>query len=110
MSAKTFTLSGQEIAWSFYHKVAKLSGSHENAQLFFLRAVENKADNIIKWISKGIKRNSYCWNACARETTDPAYCRKWIDEHFHSARPGPSKVNAVLVGVLEEMLKEAKGE
>ena len=109
MVNKTFTLSGQEIRWSFWQGLVKLTGDRELAERMFLRAQEAHAKDIVGWIRDGIGRGGYCWNACARETTDPGYCRKWIDEHFHSARPGPKKVNAVLVDVLQSMLNQAKG-
>jgi len=102
-NSKTFTLSNQVIPWPFYKWVVKTSGSHENAQKFFLRAVKANADNIVAWIRTGIVRNGWCWKACKAEYDDPKGCHKWIEDTFHSAKPGASKIDDVVGQYFETM-------
>jgi hypothetical protein len=104
--APGFIVNGQFIRYSFWQWVIRLSGSRENAERFFLRAVEAKAKDVVGWIKDGIGRNGYCWNACLLETTNPGAAREWIENLF---KHGPTQARALIAQALRDMAKEIEG-
>jgi hypothetical protein len=90
-----FTISGHPIPGSFYGRVLKYChGDRHLAGLMFYRA-RNAADPV-KWLSAGLVRNGYAWNASKGETDNPSGCRAWIDANISNIKPGPAPIGDVM--------------
>lgn len=53
-----------------------------------LRCAHSEPLNPAGWLVKGIRAGGYAFKAIELETTDPGFCRKWIDKYIHQIPEG----------------------
>lgn len=110
MTKPVFSINGQPIPKGWWGWVLNKAAHRDFriACLMFFRA--RNADNVVAFMQEGLKKNGYLYNADPLETEDKKAVDDWIERNLFPVKPGPKKVNQMLVTVLEDLLQKARGE
>ena len=97
MSKTHFTISGQSIPWSFFHRVKKRYGLKRAQEVFWMCRGKR---NIIGYISSGIKNNWFSINTVEldrNKTACEAWCRDTFDKKIpvEKKRKGPQEITSI---------------